>query len=75
MPNEKTIKLKYIGKDEVHLVRGNGPFDIITKGDVREFPESQAQGFLRNKAVEYKKGKKVEIPKWEVVKEKKEGKE
>lgn len=75
MPDETMIKLKYIGKDTIRLVSGLGNPLVINRGDVVEFPEARAHGFLRSKKVEYKKGKRNEIPLWEIVKQKKEGKE
>ena len=79
------MKIKYIDEDDMHLVVGAGNFELIIKGDIKEFSEEEAMHFLRDTKtvfIEKKKpkdGKPAEyeikkIPKWELVEEKKEGK-
>ncbi|GAH21012.1 unnamed protein product [marine sediment metagenome] len=79
------MKIKYIDEDDMHLVVGLGDTLLIVKGEIKEFPEEMANQFLRDMKtilIEKKKpnkGKPAEyevkkIPKWELVKEKKEGK-
>ena len=68
------MKIKYIDKDDMHLVVGLGDPVLIQEGDIKEFPGEMAEQFLRDTKTIIKKGKLVKIPKWELVKEKKEGK-
>jgi hypothetical protein len=68
------MKIRYIDEDDMHLVVAEGNPVLIQKGDIKEFSEEMANSFLRDTKTIIKKGKIVKIPKWELVKEKKEGK-
>ena len=68
------MKIRYIDEDDMHLVVAEGNAVLIVKGEIKEFSEEMANSFLRDTKTIIKKGKIVKIPKWELVKEKKEGK-
>ena len=68
------MKIRYIDKDDMHLIVGEGNPVLIKEGEIKEFSEEMANSFLRDTKTIIKKGKIVKIPKWELVKEKKEEK-
>lgn len=68
------MKIKYIDDDDMRLVIGLGDPVLIKKGEIKEFSEEMANSFLRDTKTVIKHGKVVKIPKWELVKVKKEEK-
>lgn len=43
-----TKKIKYVDKDDMHLVVGLGNPVLIRQGEIKEFPTEMADSFLRD---------------------------